>query len=65
MVFAAALGRQTNVTASLVIDVVVKSRQRFRQVMAGEVARQPHAAITSSRTLCNRMSFGRPFSSGK
>jgi len=52
------IDRQTDVAAGLARDSVSDPRKRLRELGSREIARQLHAAITSSRTKCRRISFG-------
>jgi hypothetical protein len=57
------LRRQADMTARLTGRLVVEFRQGLRETAAGQITRQSHAAKTSSRTKCKRITFGRSASS--
>lgn len=44
-------------------DPITKTSEQFRSLQTEKISRQPHAAMTSSRTKCKRITLGRSASS--
>src|SRR5919106_424631 len=63
VVLAVPLGRQANMATGLTGDLVAEFAQSPGEVASGQIPRQSHAAKTSSRTKCRRITFGRSASS--
>jgi hypothetical protein len=65
VMLATLLRGQTDVASALAVDLVTEAAERLGEIGAADVTRQLHAAMTSSRTQCSRIIFGRLASSGK
>jgi hypothetical protein len=58
MVLAVFGGCQAKVATGLPGHAVAKAGERVCEIVSGDVPRQSHAVMTSSRTKCKRMTFG-------
>jgi hypothetical protein len=47
------------VATGLTGHAVAQAGERACEIVSRDVPRQPHAVMTSSRTKCRRMTFGR------
>lgn len=63
MVFATLSSDEAKVTARLARDNVPLTSEQPSQLGPGEIPRQPHRLMTSSRTKCTRTTWGMEASS--
>jgi hypothetical protein len=50
---------ETNMTTRLPTDPITNTSEQICSLQPGKISRKPHAAMTSSRTKCNRIMQGR------